>query len=310
MTSLRYSFAEKEARCETLFRELSPCWHLYTAEDFEIIFVTDDDFRAGMLLIAICAMSFPGIKILAFQLMNNHLHVILSGNKDDCKSFFRMFRHRLQMYLKGLGRTVDLSGWEESLNAVVDIDYLRTVIAYTNRNGFLVNPDETPFTYRWGTNRLFFNPDAVSLHSQSKEKLTVRHIRNVIHSGAFDHMAVLNMIDGYISPIVFCDIPSAMALFRDGHHYFHLISRDVEGQQKIAAELGEAVSYTDNELFAAVVSICRKDYGIGKPSAIPSDAKLALARRMYFEYNATDKQIARILRLDREILKAMFPSGR
>lgn len=310
MTSLRYSFAEKEARCETLFRELSPCWHLYTAEDFEIIFVTDDDFRAGMLLIAICAMSFPGIKILAFQLMNNHLHVILSGNKDECGSFFRMFRHRLQMYLKGLGRTVDLSGWKESLNAVVDIDYLRTVIAYTNRNGFLINPDETPFTYRWGTNRLFFNPDAVSLHSQSKEKLTVRHIRNVIHSGAFDHMAVLNMIDGYISPIVFCDIPSAMALFRDGHHYFHLISRDVEGQQKIAAELGEAVSYTDNELFAAVVSICRKDYGIGKPSAIPSDAKLALARRMHFEYNATDKQIARILRLDRDILKAMFPSGR
>lgn len=310
MTSLRYSFAEKEARCETLFRELSPCWHLYTAEDFEIVFVTDDDFRAGMLLIAICAMSFPGIKILAFQLMNNHLHVILSGNRDDCRSFFRMFRHRLQMYLKGLGRTVDLSGWKESLNAVVDIDYLRTVIAYTNRNGFLVNPDETPFTYRWGTNRLFFNPDAVSLHSQSKEKLTVRQIRNVIHSGAFDHMAVLNMIDGYISPIVFCDIPSAMVLFRDGHHYFHLISRDVEGQQKIAAELGETVSYTDNELFAAVVSICRKDYGIGKPSAIPSDAKLALARRMHFEYNATDKQIARILRLDREILKAMFPSGR
>jgi hypothetical protein len=89
-----------------------------------------------------------------------------------------------------------------------------------------------------------------------------------------------------------------------------LISRDVEGQRKIAAELGELVSYTDNELFAAIVSICRKDYGIGKPSALPSDDKLALARRMHFEYNATDKQIARILRLDRDILKAMFLSGR
>ena len=310
MTSLRYTFAEKEARCETLFRELSPCWHLFTAENFEIIFVTDDDFRAGMILIALCAMSFPGIKILAFQLMNNHLHVTLSGKKDDCCAFFHMFRHRLQMYLKGIGRTVDLSRWEEKLNAIEDLDYLRTVIAYTNRNGFLVDPDETPFTYRWGTNRFFFNQDAVSWHSHSKEKLTVRQIRNVIHSGAFDHMAVLNVMDGYISPIVFCDITAAMALYRDGHHYFHLISRDVEGQRKIAAELGELVYYTDNELFAAVVSICRKDYGIGKPSALPSDAKLALARRMHFEYNATDKQIARILRLDRDILKAMFLSGR
>ncbi len=155
MTSLRYTFAEKEARCETLFRGLSPCWHLYTAENFEIIFVTDDDFRAGMILIALCAMSFPGIKILAFQLMNNHLHVTLSGQKDECCAFFHMFRHRLQMYLKGVGRTVDLSGWEEKLNAIEDLDYLRTVIAYTNRNGFLVDPDETPFTYRWGTNRFF-----------------------------------------------------------------------------------------------------------------------------------------------------------
>ena len=162
MTTLRYTFAEKEARCETLFRELSPCWHLYTAENFEIIFVTDDDFRVGMLLIALCAMSFPGIKILAFQLMNNHLHITLSGKKDDCCAFFHMFRHRLQMYLKGIGRTVDLSRWEEKLNAIEDLDYLRTVIAYTNRNGFLVDPDETPFTYRWGTNRFFFNQDAVS----------------------------------------------------------------------------------------------------------------------------------------------------
>ena len=119
----------------------------------------------------------------------------------------------------------------------------------------------------------------------------------------------MKMIDGYVSPSVYCDIPDAMALFRNGHHYFYLISKDIEGQQRIAAELGESVSYTDNELFAAVVSICRKVYGTGKPSVIPSEAKLAVARKMRYEYNASDKQISRILRLDRSILTALFPAG-
>ena len=310
MNSPKQSFSEKEARCETLFRDLQPCWHLHTPEDFEIIFSSEEDFKAGMLLIAICAMSFPGIKILAFQLMSNHLHITLSGNESQCRAFFRMFRHRLQVYLKGLERTVDLSRWDEKLIAVEDLDYLRTVIVYTNRNGFLVNTDETPFSYQWGTSRLFFNPDAARLHGQSAEKLTVRKLRSVIHSGAYDPFAGYRMIDGYISPSAYCDIATAMALFRDAHQYFYLISRDIEGQQRIAAKLGELISYTDNELFAFVVSICRKDYGTGKPSMIPSEAKLALARKMHFEYNATEKQISRILHLDRDILRAMFASRR
>ena len=309
MTSPKQSFSEKEARCEILFRDLAPCWHLYTPEDFEIIFSSDEDFKAGMILMSLCALSFPGVKILAFQLMSNHLHIVLSGSEDDCHAFFRMLRHRLQVYLKGLGKTVDLTGWEERLGEVKDLDYLRTVIAYTNRNGFLVHPDETPFSYRWGTNRLFFNPDASALHARGDEKLTVRRLRSIIHSSAYDHRAGMKMIDGYISPSAYCDIPDAMALFRSGHHYFYLISRDVEGQQRIAAELGESVSYTDNELFAAVISICRKEYGTGKPSVIPSEAKLAVARKMRYEYNATDKQISRILRLDRNVLAALFPAG-
>ena len=309
MASSRQSFSEKETRCEVLFHNLLPCWHLYTSEDFEIIFSSNEDFKAGMILMALCALSFPGVKILAFQLMSNHLHIVLSGNEDDCHAFFRMLRHRLQVYLKGLERTVDLSGWEERLGAVKDLDYLRTVIAYTNRNGFLVHPDETPFSYRWGTNSLFFNPDVSALHALGDEKLTVRKLRSIIHSSAYDHKAGMKMIDGYVSPSVYCDISTAMSLFRSGHHYFYLISKDIEGQQRIAAELGESVSYTDNELFAAVVSICRKVYGTGKPSVIPSEAKLAVARKMRYEYNASDKQISRILRLDRSILTALFPAG-
>jgi hypothetical protein len=49
------SLKESETRSELLFQELGQCWHLYTPEQFEIIFATEGDFKAGMTLMAICS---------------------------------------------------------------------------------------------------------------------------------------------------------------------------------------------------------------------------------------------------------------
>ena len=43
------------------------------------------------------------------------------------------------------------------------------------------------------------------------------------------------------------------------------------------------------------------------PSMLPPDAKVALAKRLYFDYKATAKQIKRILKMDDSILEALFP---
>ncbi len=152
-------FREQEIRCEMQFRELGNCWHVYTPEQFPIVFGTNDDFKAGMNLVAICAIAFPDVKILTFEIMSNHMHLCVSGLEERVKAFAAMLTKFLERYMKGTSRPIDLSEWNRIPRQISDLNDIRNVIAYINRNGYLVNPDSTPFSYPWGANRFYFNPE-------------------------------------------------------------------------------------------------------------------------------------------------------
>lgn len=48
-----------------------------------IIFSSDADYIYGMNAIAICKLKYVDVKILAFCIMNNHVHFILDCTKDE-----------------------------------------------------------------------------------------------------------------------------------------------------------------------------------------------------------------------------------
>lgn len=302
-------FREQEIRCEMQFRELRSCWHVYTPEQFPVVFGTENDFKAGMNLIALCAVAFPDVKILTFEIMSNHMHLCVSGLEERVKAFISMLVKYLERFLKGTSRPIRLSEWERSPRMISNLNDLRNVIAYINRNGYLVDPTTTPYSYPWGANRFFFNPELCRFHGISDESLSQKYLRKTFHTRMLDGCCGLMTLNGYISPVSFCDISTAERLFRDARHYFFKISHDIESQQSIAAELGESVSYTDTELYAFVKSKSRTEYNVASPQLLPSDAKILMAKILHYDYNADNQQIARILRLDIAILNSLFMSG-
>lgn len=300
-------FRETELRCQMLFRDLGTCWHIYTPEHFPIVFGTEDDFKFGMTLIAICALSVPGVRILTFELMSNHLHITVAGELSAVLEFFRLIRGHLQRYLVSTGRPTDLSEWDRTPRQISDLNDLRNVIAYNNRNGFLVNQDSTPFSYPWGANRFFFNPELRLFHSSTTERMTVREVRRLFRTCTLDGFCGTKKVDGYISPVEYCDFVTVEGLFRSGQHYFHKLSRDVESQKSIAAEIGERVFYNDEELYTLVCVRCRKDYNVDSPLLLPSHAKVSMSKTLHYEYNSSNQQISRILRMDRSVVDSLFP---
>lgn len=86
------NYSEREEICEKLFSELGPFWHLCTSGDeCTNIFTSEEDFRVGMNLMGICADMFrecSGVRIYTFILMNNHIHIILSGEQMACGKMF------------------------------------------------------------------------------------------------------------------------------------------------------------------------------------------------------------------------------
>ena len=301
-------FSNKEGRCLLCFSELGPCYHLWTSENFEIIFRNADEFRIGMGIMAIAAKCFLDVRIITFELMTNHLHIMAAGDESRLGQMLELIKKLLMRMAGDAGRTIDWGAFKAGIRHLNDITDARNVLIYDNRNGFLVHDNYTPFSYPWGSNFCYFNPDAKKRFQESSVPSTIKDRRSVFHSHISDGIQGLRLLDGCFSPFSFCDIEAGESLFRDAVHYFYMLGRNIESNKEIAKEIGESISYTENELYAAISARCRSEYGTANPAQIPVDAKIATAKVMRYEYNATLKQIQRMLRLEQGILKSIFGS--
>lgn len=306
---MKRSFAVEESCCELVFRGLRPCWHLYTPENYPVILQEAADYKAAMTLLALCALTFPTVKFLTFEWMSNHLHIVLSGPPEEISLLFDMLKMYLGRYLKGLGRSAGLVNWEFKLRETEELRDIRNVIAYVNRNGFIVRQDFTPFSYPWGANRYFFNPEAVLRFQEYTGTLQKKTVRQLFHTHFFDRAVGKPFLDGIVPPPVFCDIRTAESLYRNAQHYFWMVSKNVEGMKGIAEQIGESIYYTDDDLFTVILKLCREKYGVEKVSLLSAPAKIELARQMHFEYNASAKQITRILKIDPATLDSCWPGA-
>ncbi len=112
--------------------------------------------------------------------------------------------------------------------------------------------------------------------------------------------------DGWILPQSFCVTKYGERLFRDAHQYFSIVSKNYEAYSEIAKRLGDDVFLTDDEMFAAISLLAKKKYGDGRVTLLPNNSKIELAKTMRSDYNASESQIQRMLRLDRRIVSELF----
>ena len=92
------SFSEKESICERIFISNGPYWHLYTdGTKMQNIFRCEDDFKTGMWILAASLHISKGVKALTFELMGNHIHLILAGEREDCINAFEIFAAQLRL---------------------------------------------------------------------------------------------------------------------------------------------------------------------------------------------------------------------
>ena len=126
-----------------------------------------------------------------------------------------------------------------------------------------------------------------------------------MHTRSCDRFKDLKTIDGYISPLEFCDIASAERLFRDAKQYFYHISRNVEMYSEVAKSIEESIYVTDSDLYLAAVKLAKERYGTNDLRTLDIGCKIELAKCLRFDYNAGVKQIERLLKIDNHLLKAL-----
>lgn len=303
-------FMNLEKDCERIFMENGPFWHIYTdgsvMTDF---FCSDIDFREGMVQLAVCAMLFDNAELVTFELMNNHVHLIMCGARNACLEFFQMFKRRLIRWTQRTGQPADWSRFQAQILEIETLRGLQNEILYAHRNAYVANRNYTPFSYPWGGGWAYFNPVVERLQVASTHEVGYTKVRMLTHYRDVHRLARLKF-DGDVPYIPsFCRVDIGQGVFQDARSYFHGLNRNVEAFSQIAVRLKDRVILTDEEMFVVAARYAKESYSV-KVRMLTAEQKIQLAHRLHYDYNASKVQLRRILGVELAVLEEMFPSVR
>ena len=258
------SFSEKERACESIFIANGPYWHVYTdGTMMQNIFCNEEEFKTGMWCIAVSIHMSKGVRALTFELMANHVHLIIAGQRENCLKAFDLFAARLRQAFPKRQRTIDWSKFKMDILPIESLQALRNEIIYANRNAFVANPSYTPDSYPWGGGCAYFCPWLKHLTTTPLNEVPILTQRAWLHTKKIASFADLRVID--------------------------------------------SIFLTDEELYSVICSHISKEYSVKAPSQLSAQQKIDTARHMHFSYNASNRQLKRMLRLDLAVLEELFP---
>ena len=271
----------------------------------EDIFRSDDGFREGMIALAVSAVLFGKAELITFELMNNHVHLIMRGAKEDCIESFEIFKRRLRRHLRYSDQSVDWKRFEPGILKIESLKSLRNEIIYVNRNAYVAHQNHTPFSYHWG-GWAFFSPVIYQLPVKDIAEIKVSRVRELTHYRDINDLARLKFVGDVPFIPSFCRVDIGQSMFHSARSYFGLLTRNAEAFSQIASRLKDSVFLTDDEMFLVAVKTSEDRFST-KIALLTPEQKIQLARILHFDYNASNSQLRRILKLEMSVLNELFP---
>ncbi len=269
--------------------------------------MTDEEREVAMVYIAIAAM-LAGVEVLAYALMSNHFHFIIRGNEGRCRDFYARSSKMLGLYFSRHGRAgvLDLIGRPDP-TPITSLKQLRDEIAYVIRNPFVVRKDVHVFAYPWCSGFLYFNPMLSMIGQRPANELTVREKRELTHSRDLPLPMGLTLVDGQVFPGSFVNYRLVESMFTDCRQYLFWVFKNVERQVETAIRLGEKPSLTDEEMLSTSLRLCKEDFGVNGPSKLTESQRFELAKKLRFDYHASNGQLSRFTGLPPATVDALYP---
>ena len=280
------------------------CYHLSSSHlETQCIFRNENDFIFGINTLAILLACFD-VRLIAYCLMDNHLHLLVSGNLDQCLAFYDRVVHRISMNAwKKYGITGILKQDDVDIVAVTDEQQLKNEICYIHRNPYRARI-ASPFAYRWSSADVYFNnftPSGTKISS-----LSVRDRRRIFNT----HQPIpdeYEFLDGRILNKSFVSFRNASEKFLGSVEYFDTLRKfSLESIVESSHGIHESITFSDSELRERIKDICKQEFHVDSHTLLSRKDLLRLAIQVRNRFGAGQAQLSRILGLDKTVLERVL----
>lgn len=277
------------------------CWHFSTdGNAVDVIFYDETDFIEGMNRIYLVVRMYD-VVILAFVLMDNHIHFVLHGTFEECNKFMHEYVRRLSWAIsRRHGDRRKMEPVNISHQAVGDVGYLKTVICYTIKNPPVAGIGFHALDYPWSSGALYFrktgiwtSPSWTADSAVTSERLSGRKRVRILKT-ASDDGSVLRMIGPMIFPGEYVAYETVERLFRTCKSFNYFFCRSKE---ELADARGGMISHLSlplQEMRQHKNEVCQELFGTTSTKSLATAQRLKLARALKARYNSSLKQIARL----------------
>lgn len=290
-------------------RGLSDTGFFHVCTDGSVLpcmFQDDRDFIAGVNRIAICHL-IVNVSVVAYVLMDTHVHFVLYGTLLQCKEFINMYkrltgkwirnRYGVSDYLRLLPTEVMLIDTEERL--------LNT-LAYLDRNPVVAGYQYLAGEYPWGSSRFMFRPVSDGQFTKALSSLTKRQQRELINTRVQLPDDWLVDDNGMISPMSFLDAHKLESYFKTPVRYSYFLAKKLEGIVEQDFVKSHKLFIPDKELRPIVRQMVKETYGAEDVKDLDFYMRLTIARKLRSGYASTIKQISRLVQLDSSALEGFL----
>lgn len=255
-----------------------------------IWFKDDEDFRVGMNYIAIAAF-LSGVRIIAFILMSNHVHVLVEGSRSDALEFVNKYKKLYSFYFRkkyGIKELLRRNS-VDILEVGKEFESLERVIAYVMMNCVAARICLHPTGYKWGSCNCFFN------HNKQRgvrlDSLSVRKRRRILRSRVEAPGSWVLGEDGFVLPESYVCVDFVESLFGSPARMNYFLNASSKAK-KVRESSGP--SFKDQNINAVMIDICHTLFHVESPKELSKGDRRELLSQLRRRFGADLNQLSRV----------------
>lgn len=271
-----------------------------------LIFNNEAEYAFGMLLMGLIFLKFS-IRIYAFVLMPNHIHIILSGTGENCLNAFDYLKRKLSGRLTRDGFPPLPDQYWFKMEKIENREQMKGEILYLLRN-----PLEKGLGivggYPWGTEWIYYSGLSLAIGGTPAGEISRRSLTKLFCS----EVSIPNhwKIHSYLGllPDSFVDVSLVRELFPAPKDLQTALVKDYEVFFQIARRLGELAEFSKSEIAGIVTQTLQKRFGGRELRTLSEQEKGQLAIILNREFGLNSYQISTSIFVREKVIRQLLGS--